>query len=42
MKIAIYGTMCSGKTTIAKIIKEYNPNYEIYSFGKNIKEIAIE
>ena len=42
MKIAIYGPMCSGKTTIATIIKEYNPNYEIYSFGQKIKEIAIE
>lgn len=42
MKIAIYGPMCSGKTTVANIIKILNPNYEIYSFGKKIKDIAKE
>ena len=42
MKIAIYGPMCSGKTTVADIIKELNPDYEIYSFGKKIKDIAKE
>tara|TARA_B110000495_G_C23005341_1_gene593844 strand:- start:939 stop:1442 length:504 start_codon:yes stop_codon:yes gene_type:complete len=40
MKIAIYGPMCSGKTTVADIIKEINPNYEIFSFGGKIKELA--
>ena len=34
MKIAIYGQMCSGKTTVVNIIKQLNPEYEIYSFGK--------
>lgn len=42
MKIAIYGPMCSGKTTVADIIKEINPKYEIFSFGKKIKTIAKE
>tara|TARA_Y100000389_G_scaffold179760_2_gene194084 strand:- start:701 stop:1219 length:519 start_codon:yes stop_codon:yes gene_type:complete len=42
MKIAIYGPMCSGKTTVAKIIKELNPEYEIYSFGQKIKDLAKE
>ena len=42
MKIAIYGAMCSGKTTVADIIKGLNPDYEIYSFGKKIKDIAKE
>ena len=40
MKIAIYGPMCSGKTTVANIIKELNSNYKIFSFGKKIKEIT--
>lgn len=42
MKIAIYGPMCSGKTTVANIIKEINPKYEIFSFGGKIKELAKE
>lgn len=42
MKIAIYGPMCSGKTTVANIIKELNAEYEIYSFGQKIKDIAKE
>jgi len=40
MKIAIYGPMCSGKTTVANIIKELYPEYKIYSFGQKIKDIA--
>ena len=40
MKIAIYGQMCSGKTTVANIIKELHPEYEIFSFGQKIKDIA--
>ena len=36
MKIAIYGPMCSGKSTVANIIKEYDSRYDIYSFGKKI------
>ena len=42
MKIAISGPMCSGKTTVAKIITEINSEYEIFSFGGKIKEIASE
>jgi cytidylate kinase len=42
MKIAITGKMCSGKSTIANIIKQLNPNYNIYSYAEKIKEIAIE
>ena len=42
MKIAIYGPMCSGKTTVANIIKNENNKYKIYSFGGRIKELAIE
>lgn len=40
MKIAIHGPMGSGKTTIAKIIKQHNSNYEIFSYGQKIKDIA--
>ena len=40
MKIAIYGPMCSGKSTIASIIKENNSDYEIFSFGQKIKDLA--
>ena len=40
MKIAIYGPMCSGKTTVANIIKELNSKYKIFSFGNKIKELA--
>lgn len=40
MKIAIHGPMCSGKSTIAKIIQDYDDEYNIYSFGGKIKEIA--
>ena len=42
MKIAIYGSMCSGKSTIASIINEYDSRYKIYSFGQRIKDLAIE
>ena len=40
MKIAITGKMCSGKSTLAQIIKETNSNYIIYSFGQKVKEVA--
>tara|TARA_Y100000817_G_scaffold256450_1_gene209765 strand:- start:3687 stop:4196 length:510 start_codon:yes stop_codon:yes gene_type:complete len=42
MKIAIYGPMCSGKTTVAKILQETDKRYSIYSFGQKIKDIAKE
>ena len=42
MKIAIHGPMCSGKSTIANIIIQNNPEYKIYSFGQKIKDLAIE
>jgi len=42
MKIAISGPMCSGKTTMAKLICSLNDNYEIYSFGQKIKDLAKE
>ena len=42
MKVAIYGPMCSGKTTVANIIKDYDKRYSIYSFGQKIKDLAKE
>ena len=42
MKIGICGKMCSGKTTIANLIKEYDNRYEIFSFGMKVKVIANE
>ena len=42
MKIAVHGPMCSGKTTISKIIMEYNDSYKTYSFGKKVKDVAID
>ena len=42
MKIAISGLMCSGKTTMANIIKELNNEYKIYSFSQKIKIMAQE
>ena len=40
MKFAIHGPMCSGKTTISDIIKEYDSEYKTYSFGGKVKDIA--
>ena len=42
MKIAISGLMCSGKTTIANIIKELHYEYKIYSFSQKIKDLSQE
>ena len=40
MKIAITGKMCSGKSTLANIIKETDSRYKIYSFGQKVKDVA--
>ena len=42
MKVAITGKMCSGKTSLAKLIQEQDNRYEIYSFGKKVKEVAVD
>ena len=42
MKIAISGPMCSGKSTMAKLICSLDDNYKIYSFGQKIKDLAKE
>ena len=40
MKIAICGKMCSGKTTLATMIKRMDDRYTVYSLGSKIKGIA--
>jgi len=42
MKIAITGKMCYGKTTVANIIKKYDNEYQIFSFGQKVKDIATD
>ena len=42
MKIAITGKMCYGKTTVANIIKKYDDEYRIFSFGQKVKDIATD
>ena len=42
MKIAITGKMCSGKSTIAQMIMQLDNEYNIYSYGQKIKDIASE
>lgn len=42
MKLAIVGKMCSGKTTIANMIMDINSNYQKYSFGQKVKDVAVD
>lgn len=42
MKIAITGKMCSGKSTIANMIQQLDHEYETFSYGQKIKDIAVE
>ena len=41
MKIAITGKMCSGKTTLSNYLCQLEPKFQIFSFGKKVKEVAI-
>ena len=42
MKIAITGKMCSGKSTLAKIIQKLYPEYKIFSYGGKVKQLATD
>ena len=42
MKIAITGKMCSGKSTIANMIQQLDNEYDTYSYGQKIKDIAVD
>ena len=41
MKIAITGKMCSGKTTLSNYLCQLEPKFQIFSFAKKVKEVAI-
>ena len=40
MKVAITGKMCSGKTTLSKYLVSIEPRFQVFSFGKKVKEVA--
>lgn len=40
MKIAVTGKMCSGKTTLCNYLYELEPRFQIFSFGKKVKDVA--
>ena len=42
MKIAITGKMCSGKSTIANMIQQLDNEYDTFSYGQKIKDIAVD
>ena len=42
MKIAIAGKMCSGKSTSAMYFQKLNNRFQIFSFAKKVKEIAVD
>mgnify|MGYP001246618456 CR=1 FL=1 len=39
-QIAITGKMCSGKSSIANVLMEKDNRYQIYSFGRKVKDVA--
>jgi len=40
MKVAITGKMCSGKTTLSNYLCKIEPRFQVFSFGKKVKQIA--
>jgi len=42
MKIAVTGKMCSGKTTLCNYLCKLEPRFQIFSFGKKVKEVATD
>jgi dephospho-CoA kinase len=40
MRIAVTGKMCSGKTTLCNYLCELEPRFQIFSFGKKVKQVA--
>ena len=42
MRIAVTGKMCSGKTTLCNYLCELEPRFEIFSFGKKVKQCATD
>ncbi len=41
-KIAVTGKMCSGKTTLCNYLCQIEPRFQIFSFGKKVKEVATD
>ena len=42
MKLAVTGKMCSGKTTLCNSLLEIEARFQIFSFGKKVKEVATD
>jgi dephospho-CoA kinase len=42
MRIAITGKMCSGKTTLCNYLCSVEPRFEIFSFGRKVKDCATD
>jgi len=42
MKLAVTGKMCSGKTTLCNSLLEIEPRFQIFSFGKKVKDCATD
>ena len=41
-KIAVTGKMCSGKTTLCNYLCQIEPRFQIFSFGKKVKQVATD
>ena len=42
MKLAVTGKMCSGKTTLCNYLCSIEPRFQIFSFGKKVKEVGTD
>ena len=42
MKLAVTGKMCSGKTTLCNYLCSVEPRFQIFSFGKKVKEVGTD
>jgi dephospho-CoA kinase len=42
MRIAITGKMCSGKTTLCNYLCSVEPRFQIFSFGRKVKDCATD
>jgi len=42
LKIAVTGKMCSGKTTLCNYLCQIEPRFQIFSFGKKVKQVATD
>ena len=42
MRIAVTGKMCSGKTTLCNYLCSVEPRFQIFSFGRKVKDCATD